>query len=643
MKKSILFAITLLFILGLSACENTFVVTFNVQEDTLFYEAECIENERLDFPEDPSIDGYTFEGWYTSSAYLVEVDNNQTCTSNFTFYGKLTPTNSDNPTNTDSFVIEFVDYDGTILGTYSFDAGADTSSLTIPSTPLRDDYTFSGWTRTVPTTMPENNVTITALYTQNVSLNMYTVTYLDTDRNIIQTDELKAGDATSGITVPEIPTGLGFTAIDWNQNLPSVMPSENLTIEPIYYSTYSFTKELGNINEHAYYIQGDYIIYMVNNWNWSIEESERDNSTVNILKISDPEYHRVIEIDKANGYAYNLVIQDNRIIVSSPYKDNGVGTGVIYFFDLVDTSYSYSISKNFSNVHGFGTSLAINEDGTQLLVGYNEYVATTDSYYDQFYMLDISTSIPSVTGAISDTHVSEHPWEMGGIAYGDFYVITKDLSTDIIVEVRKFSDSNYIKSFSLNTELANLGLSTIDSYTYYQTIQEGLHSNPLSVSGNDMYYTVDLTVADPSLTIYQRSDIPNAGTGYIIDFLTIESNTYTIFGAKFYDGTTGTSTNSIVIEDGLGNVVKIINEEYISINTVNNVLIISTSDYDSNMVSVYLYDTSDASSLELISIESHISEQAPIIASDGTNYMMLFTDYSLEETFIYIDVENLID
>lgn len=101
------------------------------------------------------------------------------------------------------------------------------TAVTAPADPTRTGYTFSGWDKAIPETMPAEHTTITARW----SVNRYTITF-DTD----------GGSAVSAITknygaavsAPTAPTKTGYTFAGWHLgDAPytfSTMPAESITL-----------------------------------------------------------------------------------------------------------------------------------------------------------------------------------------------------------------------------------------------------------------------------------------------------------------------------------------------------------------------------------------------------------------------------
>jgi uncharacterized repeat protein (TIGR02543 family) len=97
------------------------------------------------------------------------------------------------------------------------------TEVTAPADPTKTGYTFAGWDNDIPTTMPAEDVTITAKWT----INQYTITF-DTDGGS-GIDPITADYGTE-VTAPADPTKTGYTFAGWDPEIPTTMPAENVTI-----------------------------------------------------------------------------------------------------------------------------------------------------------------------------------------------------------------------------------------------------------------------------------------------------------------------------------------------------------------------------------------------------------------------------
>ena len=102
---------------------------------------------------------------------------------------------------------------------YEVDSLAYSETIVLPNDPIKEGYTFSGWSET-PETMPAGDITITGTF----AINKYLVTFKIGDE-VITSDSL---EYKSVIVAPEAPTKEGHTFNGWGEVADSV-PAHNLT------------------------------------------------------------------------------------------------------------------------------------------------------------------------------------------------------------------------------------------------------------------------------------------------------------------------------------------------------------------------------------------------------------------------------
>ncbi len=96
------------------------------------------------------------------------------------------------------------------------------TELEEPATPVKEGYTFVGWTPAVPEFVPETNVTFTAVF----KVNEYTVKWVVDGKETTETYEYG-----SEITVPVKPSKDGYFFSGWTPSVPSKMPAKNMTFK----------------------------------------------------------------------------------------------------------------------------------------------------------------------------------------------------------------------------------------------------------------------------------------------------------------------------------------------------------------------------------------------------------------------------
>ena len=93
--------------------------------------------------------GYTFGGWNKADGTAWDYASDKV-TDNITLYAKWTA---------NTYTITFDTAGGSEIAPITQDYG---TNITAPADPTREGYTFTGWDRDIPTTMPAENITITA-------------------------------------------------------------------------------------------------------------------------------------------------------------------------------------------------------------------------------------------------------------------------------------------------------------------------------------------------------------------------------------------------------------------------------------------------------------------------------------------------
>ena len=155
-------------------------------------------------PDDPTREGYTFIGWD-----IPFPDKMPAKIMTITAQWKI-----------NQYTITFDTAGGSKIAPITQDYG---TSITAPANPTREGYTFMGWDKETPATMPADNVTITAQW----EINRYTITFDTNGGNEIDSITQDYG---TPITAPADPTREGYTFIGWDREIPTTMPAENMTV-----------------------------------------------------------------------------------------------------------------------------------------------------------------------------------------------------------------------------------------------------------------------------------------------------------------------------------------------------------------------------------------------------------------------------
>ena len=176
-------------------------------------------------------EGNTFVGWFQDEELSVPYVFANMEAEDITVYAKWEP---------NEFTINYQDYDGTVIKSEVLEFGFDLSGFNSPTNPIRTGYTFVGWDITLPTTMPAEGITLTAVY----SINQYTITF--EENGGAETENLTQ-DFASAITAPTV-TYVGYTLAGWFQDVEFItpfdfttMPANDITIYAKWVVTMSLT------------------------------------------------------------------------------------------------------------------------------------------------------------------------------------------------------------------------------------------------------------------------------------------------------------------------------------------------------------------------------------------------------------------
>ena len=165
-------------------------------------------NTPADQPADPTKEGYTFIGWYNGES---EWDFETPVTTGLTLTAKW---------QLNRYTITFDTAGGSEVPSITQDYG---TAIIAPANPTKTGYTFAGWDRESPTTMPAGDMIITAQW----QLNRYTITFDTAGGSEVPSITQDYGTA---ITAPANPTKTGYTFAGWDKTIPTTMPAGDMTI-----------------------------------------------------------------------------------------------------------------------------------------------------------------------------------------------------------------------------------------------------------------------------------------------------------------------------------------------------------------------------------------------------------------------------
>ena len=177
--------------------------------------------------DDMTYTGHTFKGWYDNEGLagdpVTAIGGAET--GNKEYWAKW---------ETNQYTITFDTNGGSEIAPITQDYG---TKITAPDNPTRKGYTFKGWDKEIPETMPADNITVKAQW----EINQYTITF---DTNGGSEIAPITQDYGTKITAPADPTRKGYTFKGWDKEIPETMPAENITITARWKDTEKPTGEI---------------------------------------------------------------------------------------------------------------------------------------------------------------------------------------------------------------------------------------------------------------------------------------------------------------------------------------------------------------------------------------------------------------
>ncbi|WP_443722875.1 InlB B-repeat-containing protein [Ruminococcus sp.] len=168
--------------------------------------------------------GYTFGGWNKADGTAWDYASDKV-TDNITLYAKWIA---------NTYTVTFDTAGGTEIAPITQGYG---TAITAPAAPTKEGYTFVGWDKSIPTTMPAENITITAQW----KINKYTITFDTAGGTEIAPITQDYG---TQIASPAAPTREGYNFVGWDKSIPATMPAENITITAQWKDTEKPTGEI---------------------------------------------------------------------------------------------------------------------------------------------------------------------------------------------------------------------------------------------------------------------------------------------------------------------------------------------------------------------------------------------------------------
>ena len=197
---------------------NQYTITFDTNGGSEIAPITQDYGTKITAPDKPTRKGYTFKGWDKEIPETMPAEN-MTVKAQWEI---------------NQYTIAFDTNGGSEIAPITQDYGTE---ITAPDNPTRKGYTFKGWDKEIPETMPAENITVKAQW----EINQYTIAF---DTNGGSEIAPITQDYGTEITAPDNPTRKGYTFKGWHKEIPETMPAENITITARWKDTEKPTGEI---------------------------------------------------------------------------------------------------------------------------------------------------------------------------------------------------------------------------------------------------------------------------------------------------------------------------------------------------------------------------------------------------------------
>ena len=287
---------------------NRYTITFDTAGGSEIAPITQDYGTNITAPANPTRKGYTFKGWDKEIPETMPAEN-------ITVKAQW---------EINRYTITFDTAGGSEIAPITQDYG---TNITAPANPTRKGYTFKGWDKEIPETMPAENITVKAQW----EINRYTITFDTAGGSDIAPITQDYG---TNITAPADPTREGYTFIGWDKAIPTTMPAENITVTAQWKDSEKPTGEI-KINENswkAFLNNITFGLFFKDTQTVTINAADNSGETVTVeYLLSDKELTKA-EFDGMTFTVYTApfgIDPDNEYIIYVRLTDNAGNTDYI--------------------------------------------------------------------------------------------------------------------------------------------------------------------------------------------------------------------------------------------------------------------------------------------------------------------------
>ena len=311
-------------------------------------------------PAAPTREGYTFIGWDRDIPEIMPAEN-MTVTAQWEI---------------NRYAITFDTAGGSEIAPITQDYG---TAIVAPADPTREGYTFIGWDREIPETMPAGNMTVTAQW----EINRYTITFDAAGGSEIAPITQDYGTA---ITAPADPTREGYTFIGWDREIPTTMPAENMTVAARWKDTEKPTGEIiiGTNKWHSFLNKLTFGLFFKDTQTVTINASDnsgtvfvsylvtdRDLSETELGSLVYRAYEEPFHVDPNGEYIVYVMLVDESLNITYLRSDRVTLDNVLPVISGIEDGKTYCEAqtvtvdeKYVDTVTVNGTAVELDESGS---------------------------------------------------------------------------------------------------------------------------------------------------------------------------------------------------------------------------------------------------------------------------------------
>ena len=480
---------------------KTYTVRFNSNGGSTVRAAVVKENARVSKPEDPTKDGYIFDGWCKDAECTVKMDFASVVTSDLVLYAKW---------------VEYVAPAKTFTVTFETNGGSIITSVTVnendrvtpPNNPTKENYSFGGWYVDAGLTQAMNfNDKITAnttLYAKWNSLEVppvdtyYTVQFATNGGSTIASVDVKEN---AKVTIPTDPTKNGYKFVGWytDMALSTAMNFNN----PITGNLTLYAKWEKVVDANIGIVDRDVLIPKTVSFSTEAHTSTQQ-AVINCGQLpSSGSYNQNFDNDGneyvANGikvmkYRYNVNGDSLNLFADNTYYSNSLyhgREGAIYNVDPIGgiNQISVTYTATYSSTQNKGYSFSGDE-----IIKPNIRFGTNPKCEDYVYFLD-----PTSNSATCNVNLSGyHYFSVNTGTYNlSLNTITVDYD-DVSIATPAISGASGLNKKRINPT----------RYTYPLVAGESKITVPLETAYNEATDTYTVT-RSKELTYYNLNYVKN--------------------------------------------------------------------------------------------------------------------------------------